>query len=66
MNYTKRYLDGYLSDEPLSRYEKSPRPRRAKLAPKWDNDKERTVQRKKERLERLKVVGGLEYREESS
>jgi hypothetical protein len=56
MNYTKQYLDGYLSDEPLSRYEKSPQPRRAKLAPKWDNDKERTVRRKKERLERLKVV----------
>ena len=61
MNYTKQYLDGYLSDEPLSRYEKSPRPRRAKLAPKWDNDKERTVQRKKERLERMSVANAWEY-----
>ena len=56
MNYTKKWQDGFLSEAPLSRYEKLLRPRRAKLAPKWDNDKERTVQRKKERLERMKVV----------
>ena len=56
MNYTKQYLDGYLEDQPLSRYEKAPRPRRAKLAPKWDNDKNRTIQRKKARDERLRMI----------
>jgi len=61
MNYTKQYLDGYLSDEPLSRYEKLKSTRH-----KTTNDKERTIVRNRARLERLKVVGGLEYREESS
>ena len=56
MNYTKRYLDGYLSDEPLSRYEKLRSTRH-----KTTNDKERTIVRNKQRLERLKVVDGLEY-----
>ena len=56
MNYTKRYLDGYLSDEPLSRYEKLKSTRH-----KTTNDKERTIVRNKQRLERLKVVDGLEY-----
>jgi len=55
MNYTKRYLDGYLSDEPLSRYEKLKSTRH-----KTTNDKERTIVRNKARLERLKVVDGLE------
>ena len=56
MNYTKRYLDGYLSDEPLSRYEKLKSTRH-----KTTNDKEQTIVRNKARLERLKVVDGLEY-----
>ena len=56
MNYTKRYLDGYLSDEPLSRYEKLKSTRH-----KMSNDKERTIVRNKARLERMKVVDGLEY-----
>ena len=61
MNYTKRYLDGYLSESPLSRYEKLKSTRH-----KTTNDKERTIVRKKARVERMKVVGSLEYREESS
>ena len=55
-NYTKRYLDGYLSDEPLSRYEKLKSTRH-----KTTNDKAQTIVRNKARLERLKVVDGLEY-----
>jgi len=58
MNYTKRYLDGYLSDEPLSRYEKLKSTRH-----KTTNDKEQTIVRNKARLERLKVVDGLEYQD---
>ena len=56
MNYTKRYLDGYLSDEPLSRYEKLKSTRH-----KTTNDKERTIVRHKARVERLRVVDGWEY-----
>ena len=57
MNYTKQYFDGYLEDQPLSRYEKAPRPRRAKLAPKPDNDKNRTIQIKKARDSRREAWG---------
>ena len=49
MNYTKRYLDGYLSDEPLSRYEKLKSTRH-----KSTNAKERTIVRNKARTERLR------------
>ena len=55
-NYTKQYLDGYLSDEPLSRYEKLKSTRH-----KMTNDKERTIVRNKARTERLRVVDGWEY-----
>ena len=56
MNYTKRYLDGYLSDEPLSRYEKLKSTRH-----KTTTDKERTIVRKKARIERFRVDDGWEY-----
>jgi len=51
MNYTKRYRDGYLSDEPLSRYEKLKSTRH-----KTTNDKERTIVRHKARLERRRAL----------
>jgi hypothetical protein len=51
MNYTKQYLDGYLSDEPLSRYEKLKSTRH-----QMTNDKARTIARDKARRERLRVV----------
>ena len=56
MNYTKRYLDGYLSDEPLSRYEKLKSTRH-----KTTNDKAQTIVRNKARVGRQRVVDGLEY-----
>lgn len=56
MNYTKQYLDGYLSDEPLSRYEKLRSTRH-----KTTNDKAQTIVRNKARTERMKVVDGWEY-----
>ena len=56
-NYRQQYRDGYLEDEPLTRYEKLKTNRH-----KTNPEKNRTVARHKARLERLKVVGGLEYR----
>ena len=56
MNYTKRYLDGYLSDEPMSRYEKLKSTRH-----KTTNDKEQTIVRNKARAGRQRVVDGWEY-----
>ncbi len=50
-NYLREWADGYLEDEPMTRYEKLRSNRH-----KNDNDKEHTVKRKNDRLERLRVV----------
>ena len=55
-NLTQRYHAGYLSDEPMSRYEKLKSTRH-----KTNPEKNRTVQLKKARVERLKVHGAREY-----
>ena len=49
-NYRQQYRDGYLEDEPLTRYEKLKSTRH-----KITNDKERTLARTKARLERRRA-----------
>lgn len=53
MNYSQQYRDGYLEDEPFSRYEKLRSARH-----QMTNDKARTIARDKARRERLRVVEG--------
>ena len=52
-NYRQQYRDGYLEDEPLSRYEKLRSTRH-----QMTNDKARTIARDRARRERMRVVEG--------